>query len=485
MKAETPVKAYEQVLENMRNAVESGLKMQQDAIQHWIAAWPGVASNPSNWMEQVAEFQKKWLESLTELSQRHRANLDQHYKATLASFEQALHLGDASSPEEFREQTGAFFRKSLETVRAGHRDANERVRSRVEQAQRVANQRGKMRDDRSLLVKATAKHQHVRRVMQDPIGSDYVVDQTWSSLVDVWSRSVEQAAANACGKLNDGPKLEPGAWRSLCFESLAQETDVFLRSPPFLHLLKNHVETLIAAQRAAVAAGTHLSKDDQPASQQETSELGGGPWSQDIAVLHSRLQQLGQRIEGLASRLKQTASQSPDSQPAFTETAVKAIASGPKLPARESRAPQFSPAGATPSQVVFQSGKLRLLRYVNPEVRFAEPVLICFALVNRPYILDLDAKRSVVRHLLARGFDVYLIDWGVPGAEDHHRGLADYVCVQLHEVVQHICQARLGANGQASRLNLLGYCMGGTMATMFTRSTAGADCQSGVDGHSH
>ena len=45
---------------------------------------------------------------------------------------------------------------------------------------------------------------------------------------------------------------------------------------------------------------------------------------------------------------------------------------------------------------------------------YAEPVLVCYALVNRPYILDLQPDQSVVRQLLARGFEVYLIDWGVP-----------------------------------------------------------------------
>ena len=44
----------------------------------------------------------------------------------------------------------------------------------------------------------------------------------------------------------------------------------------------------------------------------------------------------------------------------------------------------------------------------------AEPVLLCYALVNRPYILDLQPDKSVVRQYLDRGFDVYMIDWGVP-----------------------------------------------------------------------
>ena len=58
---------------------------------------------------------------------------------------------------------------------------------------------------------------------------------------------------------------------------------------------------------------------------------------------------------------------------------------------------------------------------------YAEPVLICYALVNRPYIVDLQPDRSVVKQFLASGFEVYLIDWGVPSAADRSMTLKDYV----------------------------------------------------------
>ncbi|MBV8264885.1 MAG: hypothetical protein JO252_00910, partial [Planctomycetaceae bacterium] len=73
--------------------------------------------------------------------------------------------------------------------------------------------------------------------------------------------------------------------------------------------------------------------------------------------------------------------------------------------------------GTTPHEVVYQEGTLRLLRYRRDSpAAFAEPIVICYALVNRPYIVDLQPDRSVVRQFLARGFDVYLIDWGTPSA---------------------------------------------------------------------
>src|SRR5262249_43006855 len=67
--------------------------------------------------------------------------------------------------------------------------------------------------------------------------------------------------------------------------------------------------------------------------------------------------------------------------------------------------------GTTPHDVVYEEGTLRLLRYRSETgVSFKVPILICYALVNRPYILDLQSNRSVVRQMLRRGFDVYLID---------------------------------------------------------------------------
>jgi polyhydroxyalkanoate synthase len=120
--------------------------------------------------------------------------------------------------------------------------------------------------------------------------------------------------------------------------------------------------------------------------------------------------------------------------------------------------------GTTPHDVVFETGSLRLLRYRRETpARYAEPLLLCYALINRPYILDLQPDKSIVARYLAEGFDVYLIDWGVPAAEDRRLTMEDYVCRLLDAAVTHI----LRASGR-ERLHLLGYCMGGTLAALST-----------------
>ena len=119
--------------------------------------------------------------------------------------------------------------------------------------------------------------------------------------------------------------------------------------------------------------------------------------------------------------------------------------------------------GTTPCEVVHEAGTHRLLRYRrDTPATWAEPLLCCYALINRPYILDLQPDKSVVRQYLDRGFDVYIIDWGVPAHSDCGLTLEHYVCGFLKEAVELIVRER-GRND----LHLLGYCMGGTMSAIF------------------
>jgi polyhydroxyalkanoate synthase subunit PhaC len=111
---------------------------------------------------------------------------------------------------------------------------------------------------------------------------------------------------------------------------------------------------------------------------------------------------------------------------------------------------------------VLREGTHELLHFTRETpARHAEPVLLCYALVNRPYILDLEPDRSVVRKYLDAGFEVYMIDWGVPAPADHVFGLEHYVCGFLAKAVNHVRRRH-----DRPRLHLLGYCMGGTMAAL-------------------
>ncbi|HEY5559709.1 MAG TPA: class III poly(R)-hydroxyalkanoic acid synthase subunit PhaC [Steroidobacteraceae bacterium] len=120
--------------------------------------------------------------------------------------------------------------------------------------------------------------------------------------------------------------------------------------------------------------------------------------------------------------------------------------------------------GCSGRDAVFRAEKTVLWRY-RPQAANAglPPLVICYALVNRPYMMDLQPDRSLIRGLLARGLDVYLIDWGYPDAGDRQLALDDYVNRYLGACIDHVC----GARGAAA-INLLGVCQGGTMSLCHT-----------------
>jgi polyhydroxyalkanoate synthase subunit PhaC len=134
-----------------------------------------------------------------------------------------------------------------------------------------------------------------------------------------------------------------------------------------------------------------------------------------------------------------------------------------RLPSLWNRA-QNVRKGATPSEVVYEEDRLKVLHYpCQSEPCHKTPLIFVFALVNRPYILDLKPGRSVVSHFVNAGFDTYLIDWGAPSPADRHLTLDDYINGYMCNVADYICE-RTGA----SQTSVLGYCMGGTMSAMFT-----------------
>jgi len=120
--------------------------------------------------------------------------------------------------------------------------------------------------------------------------------------------------------------------------------------------------------------------------------------------------------------------------------------------------------GASPSEVVYEEDQLRLLHYLSDQPRKSQtPLLFVFALVNRPYILDLVPQRSVVSQFVKAGFDVYLIDWGTPTHAHRRLTLDSYINGYLLNVVDYL-RERTGSEA----VSALGYCMGGTMSAIFT-----------------
>jgi len=132
--------------------------------------------------------------------------------------------------------------------------------------------------------------------------------------------------------------------------------------------------------------------------------------------------------------------------------------------------------GRTPREVVWRRGKARLYRYApGQQKEHAVPVLLVYALILRPYILDLVPNNSLVEQLLGEGFDVYMLDWGVPGDDDKDLTFENYVLDCLPEAVENVLRG-----SRAEELTLFGYCQGGTIAAMYasllSRTSAARVC---------
>jgi polyhydroxyalkanoate synthase len=126
-------------------------------------------------------------------------------------------------------------------------------------------------------------------------------------------------------------------------------------------------------------------------------------------------------------------------------------------------APDFS-VGTTPSEVILCEDKVKLIHYIPTEKqRCPVPILIVYALVNRPYILDLQPDKSMVKKLLSEGFDVYLIDWGYPTMVDRYLTIDDYVNGYLNNAIDKIREL-----SGLDKITLMGVCQGGTFSVMYS-----------------
>jgi len=118
----------------------------------------------------------------------------------------------------------------------------------------------------------------------------------------------------------------------------------------------------------------------------------------------------------------------------------------------------------TPKEVVYREDDVVLYHYLPRRKRPCKvPVLIVYALVNRPYMVDIQEDRSMVRNLLEQGMDLYLIDWGYPNRAERWLTLDDYINGYIHSCVE-VIKRRHGLD----RINLLGICQGGTFSLCYT-----------------
>ncbi|WP_096202586.1 class III poly(R)-hydroxyalkanoic acid synthase subunit PhaC [Bacillus sp. FJAT-45350] len=119
--------------------------------------------------------------------------------------------------------------------------------------------------------------------------------------------------------------------------------------------------------------------------------------------------------------------------------------------------------GITPKEVIWTKNKTKLYRYVSDQPKkHTTPLLMIYALINKPYILDLAKGNSMVEYLVNQGFDVYLLDWGTPCYEDRRMKLDDFILDYIPRAVKKVLRT-----SKSEDVSILGYCMGGTMTSIF------------------
>ncbi|MEH7414865.1 alpha/beta fold hydrolase [Neobacillus drentensis] len=118
--------------------------------------------------------------------------------------------------------------------------------------------------------------------------------------------------------------------------------------------------------------------------------------------------------------------------------------------------------GHTPRNEIWRKNKSVLWHYPAKQKKFEIPLFFVYSLFNKPYILDIAPKASVIEGLTNMGYEVYLLDWGTPGYEDKKLGIDTYIEKYLRTAVK-----RAIRHSGAEEITLIGYCLGGTIASIY------------------
>ena len=114
---------------------------------------------------------------------------------------------------------------------------------------------------------------------------------------------------------------------------------------------------------------------------------------------------------------------------------------------------------ATPGGVIFQNELMQLIHYKASTAEvYRTPLLYVPPLVNKFYVLDLQAKSSMIKWLVDQGHDVFVISWVNPGPELADKGIADY-CLEGPVAALKVIERVTGERA----VDVFGFCMGGTL----------------------
>lgn len=118
--------------------------------------------------------------------------------------------------------------------------------------------------------------------------------------------------------------------------------------------------------------------------------------------------------------------------------------------------------GQTERVSIWKKNKATLWYYPAVKKKYNTPIYLVYSLINQPFILDLYPGSSLIEAFVHEGYEVYLIDFGIPGYEDKDLTLDYYIIDYIQKGALKVL-----AHSEATEMTVMGFCLGGTIAAMY------------------
>ncbi|MDX1924357.1 MAG: class I poly(R)-hydroxyalkanoic acid synthase [Rickettsiaceae bacterium] len=115
---------------------------------------------------------------------------------------------------------------------------------------------------------------------------------------------------------------------------------------------------------------------------------------------------------------------------------------------------------STEGKIIMENDLMQLICYKPQKKVYQVPIFVVPPWINKYYILDLGKENSFIKYLVDLGFQVYLVSWVNPGPKLAHKSFENYLKEGIDEPLEFL-KKKFGYD----KLNIIGYCIGGTLAS--------------------
>ena len=116
----------------------------------------------------------------------------------------------------------------------------------------------------------------------------------------------------------------------------------------------------------------------------------------------------------------------------------------------------------TNGKVIFKNNLFELIHYdCTTDKQYSKPMLVIPPFINKYYIMDLNEKKSMMKYLIDKQFNTFLISWKNPDVSSRNISFKEYVEDGVLEALKIACE-KTGSDSA----NITSYCVGGTLASL-------------------